>query len=102
MSITFGHRIFVADHNEVVQFHIIIMGNKITTISGVPPHAAKKICKYAFGSHYHSLELNQTKARFEVMLIKEVDGAELDESIVKDFADYWGVKQWKFYYINKE
>ena len=75
---------------------------KITTISGVAPHTAKKMCKYNFGSHYHSLELNQVDACFDIMLIKEIDGTELDESIVKEFADYWGIKQWKFYYINKK
>ena len=53
------------------------MGNRITTISGVPPHAAKKICKYAFGSHYHSLELNQKDACFDVLqpVLNEVDEA---------------------------
>ena len=75
-------------------------GKRLTTISGVPPHIARKVCRYAFGSHFYSLDLNQKQATYDVMLIKEVDNKELDTDHVKDFADFWGIKQWKFFFLS--
>ena len=76
------------------------MANKITTISGIPAHTAKKVCRYAFRDHFSSLVLNQVNASYDVMLYEEVDGKKIDKTHLKDFKDFWGNSQWRLYFVS--
>ena len=76
------------------------MANRITTISGVAPHQMRKICRYAFGDYFHSLELSQEQGRYIVQLRESIGGEPLDKEVLIDFKKFWGENNFRFFYAD--
>ena len=70
-------------------------------IAGINISQLRKICRYIFGSYFSDARINEEKGIFEVQMYKEINGEPLDIESVKDFMDFWGESNFKFYYADE-